>query len=166
VSTKTFCASVLVVAASACAKQAPPPQPLQPAGGAEQQAAPNRNRDVITHEELQAPAVVGLSVLEAVRSLRPRFLTVRGLNTLPAMDCPKSGVACTPTLGPNGMPLTDDESGKVHSSIDGTRVGPLDDLSAIRANTVKEIQYLDVPTAHQKFGNASRAGPVILVVTM
>lgn len=152
VSTKTFFAALLVVAGGGCAKHYTPP------GTASLDAAPasrsaDRNRDVITHDELQAPDVIGLSVLEAVRALRPRFLTVRGLNSLPAKDV-------------NGNPLNDDESGKVHSSIDGTRVGPLDDLSAIRASTVKEIRFLDVPAAHQKFGGSSREGPVILVVLM
>ncbi len=152
-STKILSACVLMAAASACAKQGPPPQSPQPGGSAEQQAAPNRNRDLITHDELQAPGVVGLSVLDAVRSLRPQFLTVRGLNTLPAKNA-------------NGVPLTDDESGKVHSSIDGNRVGPLDELSVISASTVKEIRYLNVAAAHHKFGSASREGPVILVVIM
>ena len=165
VSARTLYAGLFLVAGSACAKHyTPAATPSPDAAPATQSAA--RNRDVITHDELQAPGVVGMSVLEAVRSLRPRFLTVRGLNTLPVMDCPGAGQPCTPRLGPNGMPLTDDESGKVHSSIDGTRVGPLDDLSAINARNVKEIRYLDVPAAHQKFGNASREGPVILVVTM
>jgi hypothetical protein len=143
VSTKILSACVLMAAASACAKQAPPPQSPQPGGSAEQQAAPNRNRDMITNDELQAPGIVGLSVLDAVRSLRPQFLTVRGLHS------------------PN-----DDESGKVHSSIDGNKVGPLDELSVIRASTVKEIRYLNPAAAHQKFGPAAHEGPVILVTIM
>jgi hypothetical protein len=151
-SAKTLCAGVFLVAAGACAKH------NVPAGTASMDAAPvsqssARNRDVITHDELQAPGVVGMNVLEVVRALRPRFLTVRGLNTLPTKDV-------------NGNPFSDDESGKVHSSIDGTKVGPLDQLTTIRASTIKEIRYLDVPAAHQKFGSASREGPVILVVTM
>jgi len=164
-SARTVCAGLLVFAGGACAKH------YTPATAGELDAAPAtqaaaRSRDVITHDELQAPGVAGMTVLEAVRSLRPRFLTVRGLNTLPVMDCPGGGAACTPTIGPNGAPLTDDESGKVHSSIDGTSVRPLDDLSAISARNVKEIRYLDVPAAHHKFGSASREGPVILVATM
>ena len=155
VSTKTLCAGLLVLAGSACAKHYTPASPATPdaAGAASATQSAARDRDVISHDELQAPGVIGLNVLEAVRALRPRFLTVRGLNTLPAKDA-------------NGNLLTDDEAGKVHSSIDGTRVGPLDDLSAIRASTIKEIRFLDVPAAHHKFGSSSREGPVILVVTM
>lgn len=157
--TKTLCAGMLLVAASACAKSAQPAQPTPDAAPAAQASAP-RNRDIITREELQAPNVISMSVLDAVRSLRPRFLTVRGLNQMPATD-PK--IAAT---GIDPHPLNDGESGKVHSSIDGAKVGPLNDLTGIRASTVKEIRYLDVAAAHQKFGSSSFEGPVILVVTM
>jgi len=151
-SARTLCAAAPLVSVSAVAKHnVPPGSESLDAAPATQSAA--HDRDVISHDELQAPGIIGLNVLEAVRALRPRFLTVRGLNTLPAKDA-------------NGNPLTDDESGKVHSSIDGTRVGPLDDLTAVRASTIKEIRYLDVPAAHHKFGSASREGPVILVVLM
>ena len=153
-STKILSACVLVAAASACAKHAPPPSSPDPGTTApSQQAAPSRNRDVISHEELQAPAIAGLSVLDAVKSLRPQFLTVRGLNTVPAKDA-------------NGVQLVDQESGKVHSSVDGNKVGPLDELSSIRASTVKEIRYLNPAAAHQKFGGAAREGPVILVTLL
>ena len=52
------------------------------------------------------------------------------------------------------------------SSIDGSRIGPLDDLAKIRASTIKEIRYLNPVAAHQRFGGAAREGPVILVVSM
>jgi hypothetical protein len=142
VSAKTLCACVLVLAASACAKN--------PSPGDAGAAAPatTRNRDVIARDELQAPGIVGLSVLDAVKSLRPQFLTVRTVSTgyVPG--------------------TTDDEAGQVHSSLDGSKVGPLNDLATIRASTVKEIRYLNAAAAHEKFGQAAHQGPVIVVTTM
>ena len=154
-SARSLGASVLTVAAIGCAKHTPAPAAE---GGAATTQQATRNRDVITHEELQAPAIVGLNVLEAVRSLRPQYLTVRGQLQLPAGQV---------SDGKNGtVQINDNESGKVHCSIDGGRVGPLEDLANIRANTIKEIRYLNPVAAHQKFGGASREGPVIYVVSM
>ena len=152
-SPKILSACVLAAAVSACARQAPSPSSGPDVASGSSRVAPNRNRDLITHDELQDPSVIGLSVLDVVKTLRPQYLTVRGLHTVPAQDA-------------NGNALTDDESGKVHSSIDGNKIGTLDELSVIRASTVKEIRYLSIAAAMQKFGGAAREGPVILVVTM
>jgi hypothetical protein len=160
--TKSLCACVLLAAATACASHTPPPQAAGADATGTTQTATARNRDFISHEELQAPNVVSLTVLEAVRSLRPRFLINRGTNTVPAVD-PK--VVAGP-LGYDPNPLNDGEAGRVHCSIDGNKVGPLDELDRIRAISVKEIRYLDVAAAHQKFGSSSHEGPVILVTTM
>jgi len=150
-------ACLLAVAAGACAKNVPSSSPSL--ASADSARGPNRNRDVISHDELLAsPGVSGMSVLEAVQSLRPQYLVVRGQHSLPAGQT---------SAGANGSKqINDDESGKVHSSIDGGRVGPLNDLSNIRAITIKEIRYLNPAQAQLKFGGASREGPVILVVTM
>jgi hypothetical protein len=149
---------LIAVAASGCAKSAPSPSSsVAPADAAPQQGR-NRNRDIISHDELQAPGVISMSVLEAVQSLRPQYLVVRGQHGLPAGQTP-SGV--------NGSKqINDNEPGSVHISIDGGRIGPLSDLSALRANAIKEVHYLNPAQAQLRFGGASREGPVILVVTM
>lgn len=158
-----FSLCVLAVTASACggSGSTPKTQPAPVADGAiltpsSSEPAVNRNRDLITEQELMAPQIVGLTVLEAVKNLRPQYLTERGKNTAPA----KAG------NDPNGAQLTDDEAGKVHVSIDGNRVVSVGELSNIRANTIKEIRFLNMAQAHQKFGTAAREGPVILVTTM
>ncbi len=142
-SAKTLCACLLALAASACAKN----PSSEPGAGAPAPAA-TRNRDVIARDELQAPGIVGLSVLDAVKSLRPQFLTVR-------------------TLGTVYVPgTTDAEDGQVHASVNGSTVGPLADLATIRASAVKEVRYLSAVAAHEKFGQAAHQGPVIVVTTM
>jgi hypothetical protein len=139
-----------LLALGACASR-----PAAVATGAEatQAAAPTRNRDVITREELTAPSVSTLSVLDAVRSLRPHFLSVRGTNTIPAKTA-------------SGQQVTDEESGKVHASIDGNKILPIEELAGIRAGTVVEVRFLSPAAAMQRFGGSSRQGPVILVKTM
>jgi len=143
-----------VLAGGACAS-APKTEPVTEAT-ATQQSAATRNRDVIGRDELTKPSVVNMTVLDAVRALRPHFLTVRGQNTMPA----KSG------NDPNGAPMSDNESGKVHASIDGNKIVPIEELAAIRAGSVAEVRFLSVAAAMQKFGGTARQGPVILVKTM
>ncbi len=156
---KILRACVVLAAVSACAKPAPSSAPLpSPEPGvimSADQAQPtvNRNRDIITKEELQAPAVNSLSAFDVVRTLRPHFLAQRGKNNVPVKDA-------------NGAHYTDDEAGQPHASIDGAKVTALDELKSINANQLIEIRYLTPSQAMQKFGGSARQGPVILVRTM
>jgi hypothetical protein len=144
-------AGFMLVALTGCATR---PAAVPAGDGATQASAPtSRNRDVITKDELMAPSVSGLTVLDAVKSLRPHFLTVRGQNTVPAKDA-------------EGKQLVDQESGKVHASIDGNRIVPVEELSGLRAGTVVEVRFLSPAAAMQRFGGTARQGPVILVKTM
>lgn len=140
-----------LLAGSACAS-APKTDPITGAPAA-QQSAPSRNRDIITRDELTKPSVVNMTVLDAVRSLRPHFLTVRGENTIPVRY-------------PDGQQAVDQESGKVHASVDGNKIVPIEELSGIRAGSVLEVRFLSPAAAMQKFGGTARQGPVILVKTM
>ena len=135
-----FC---LLIAAGCVARTA------RPAAGAEaaQSSAPNRDRSVITRDELQVPSISGLTVLDAIKTLRPTFLTNRGLNTMPIGGA-------------------DTEAGKVHASIDGTTIIAVEDLARLRAGTIAEIRLLSPAAAMQRFGSNSRQGPVILVKTL
>ena len=150
---------VALIAAGACASKSAttPPATGATASGAtatQQSAEPtNRNRDLITRDELTKPSVVNMTVLDAVRSLRPHFLTVRGTNTVPAKDA-------------TGRQVVDQESGKVHASIDGNKIVPIEELQGIRAGNVAEVRFLSIAAAMQKFGGTARNGPVILVKTM
>jgi hypothetical protein len=145
---KFLSACMVVATATACAKQAPPASSPEPGAAPQaQKVAVNRNRDVISQEELQAPSIAGLTVLEAVKSLRPQFLTERGSYNF-------------------NKGQGDEEAGKVHASIDGSKIVVVEELSGIRASTIKEVRYLSPAAAMQKFGGAAREGPVILVTTM
>lgn len=133
---------VLLGAACGCAGHTAVP------GGTAATAAPSasparRNPNVISQEELASSEMRSRNVLDVVRSLRPAFLTERGKNS-----------------------MTDAEAGKVHASINGIGVIPLDDLRNIQAHTVVEIVFLSPAAAMQRFGGAAREGPVIVVKTM
>jgi len=140
---------------SACASAPKEPPVTGATASATQQAAEpaNRNRDLITRDELTKPSVVNMTVLDAVRSLRPHFLSVRGTNTVPAKTA-------------SGQQVVDQESGKVHASIDGNKLVPIEELAGIRAGNVAEVRFLSIAQAMQKFGGTARNGPVILVKTM
>ena len=114
------------------------------ASSAAAEAPPVRcNRDIITRSELADPSMSALSVYDAIRSLRPNFLSSRG-----------------------GQGLVSDESGKVLASIDGTAVIPVEELKRLHVRSVVEIRLLNPAAAMQKFGGSAKEGPVILVLTM
>ena len=110
-----------------------------------------RDPNVITSEELAAPAMSALSVYDAIRTLRPNFLASRGTQV----------VAVEGHAG-----LVDTESGKVHASIDGSGVLALDELKRLHVAGVVEIRFLSAAAAMQKFGGSAKEGPVILVRTL
>ena len=139
---KGCCAGMLLVATSACAGSSATPTPGATTP-AQTQAPATRDRNVISLEELSDPGIRAQSVLDVVRSLRPHFLTERGKNS-----------------------QSDTEAGKVHASVNGGRILPLEELGNMHANEALEIRYLNPAAAMQKFGGAAREGPVILVRTM
>ena len=133
----------LLAAAGACASGSGATAGGTTAESPQSTATATRERDVISREELSEPALRAQSVLAVVRSLRPHFLSERGKNS-----------------------HSDEEAGKVHVSVNGGRILPLDELNNMSTNEVLEIRYLNPALAMQKFGGAAREGPVILVKTM
>ncbi|MHB1297646.1 MAG: hypothetical protein ACYC0B_03875 [Gemmatimonadaceae bacterium] len=114
-------------------------------------SAERRDRSLITSAELADPTLHSLSAYDAIRSLRPNFLSNRGMQTIPYE-------------GSGGT--VDSEAGKVHASIDGHGIVPVDELKRLPANGIIEIRLLSPAAAMQKFGATAKQGPVILVTTM
>ena len=121
-------------------------------GARSESQAGRRDPNVIRLDELSDPAVSGRNVLEVVRVLRPQFLSVRGTHTLQDTSTARKG-------------MVDPEAGKVHASIDGTKIVSVEELAGITAGSVVEIRFLNPAQAMQRFGGAAREGPVILVKT-
>lgn len=133
---------ILLAATSACAGRTAAPR-VGEAAPARTQAPARRNPDVISMDELSDPARRADTVLDLIASLRPNFLADHGKQS-----------------------KEDLESGKVHASIDGIGVLPLEVLRDIHVAGVVEIRYLNAAAAMQKFGGAAHQGPVIVVRTM
>lgn len=91
--------------------------------------------------------MASLSAYDAIKSLRPMFLSVRG------------GFQ---SIAPSGG---DPETGQVHVSIDNRGLTSLEELKQLPARTVLEIRLLTVGETLQRFGATAREGPVITVHT-
>lgn len=133
--TKRICLTAVVLATLACAAKSSSSTPQQPAP-----ASSTSSSDVITEQALADPSVNTGDAYEAVRRLRPRFLSNRG-----------SGSIQSPGAG------------AVHVSIDGGPLTTVDQLKRMRANDVSEIRYLNSSEASLRFGINAGTGGVILV---
>ena len=151
-STKALCVCLSLFALSACATGGAAPAASGPPSAAEPRPSTvRRNASVITKDELNDPSVRSLNVLEAIRVLRPNFLSNRGTQTI-VNDANRS--------------VTDAESGRVHASIDDSGVLAIEDLKRLQAGAVLEIRLLSIAAAMQRFGATAKQGPVIAVRTM
>ncbi|HEY9226443.1 MAG TPA: hypothetical protein VIP11_07355 [Gemmatimonadaceae bacterium] len=140
---------VVLVMASACASGGAG----NPSAGGGPAERVNRDRNVITREELSAPGLRAQSVLDAVKSLRPQYFSQRGVQSF---KCGASAADCQ----------TDSDAGGVHASIDNGRILPIQELANMHVNSVLEVRFLPTAQAMQKFGTAALEGPVILVLTI
>ena len=114
-----------------------------PAPSNESSSPAERRRDnVITAQELSAPEIVTQNLLEAVRRLRPNYLTSRGGGT-------------------PGNP----KGGRVQVSIDGSALGEVSNLTSYSPAAVREIRYFTAAEAAQKWGTTSNGGAVIMVTS-
>ena len=139
--------AVAVACAAACASGGSFPSRT----GTSTSGPARRDATVITADELTDPALRSLSVFDAIRTLRPNFLSSRGTQTIPFK-------------GNNGV--VDEESGMVHASIDDSGVLPLDNLKRLQVSGVVEVRLLSPAAAMQRFGATAKQGPVISVRTM
>ena len=128
--------------AGACAGAPKGPASADEVTSAQQSTSAGRNRDIITQSEISAPGLAAQNVYEAIRQLRPQYLTERG-----------------------GQSTTNPQAGKVHASIDGQRVLGIDELRTLMVSNVIEVRFLNAAAAMQKFGMAAMQGPVIVVRT-
>lgn len=103
-------------------------------------AAPTRNPDLITAEELADPSIVAGDALQAVQRLRPRFLMARGM-----------------------VSNSNRSAGSVQVSVDGGPLLTANHLKTLRPASIAEIRYLNASDAAQRFGTAAASGGVIMV---
>ena len=134
----------LLAAVLACASSPAPSPASQDAAAPEVQTArPRRNANLILRDELSDPSLQGATGLDAVRRLRPNFLSNHG-----------------------AVSLTNPSAAAVKVSMDGINLGPLDDLDHIRTDEIRSLRYLTASDATQRFGIHAGGSPVILVEHM
>lgn len=108
-----------------------------PAGGTTESGVRSRsNRDVITAEEVQATN--RNTVYEVVQRLHPQWLRSRGVAT---MDPGGAGIVVL---------------------LNGSRIGGISALRQIPANGVSSIEYVDGPTATQRWGTGFGHGAIVV----
>ena len=142
--------SCLLIAAAACATSG---TSTATTGSAAATPAARHDPDVITREDLADASARGLTVYEAIRTLRPMFFSSRGAQSFGS-------------TGAGAPTAADPELGRPHASIDYNGVVALDDLKRLQASTAIEIRLLSASSAIQRFGPGAHGGPVIVVRTM
>jgi hypothetical protein len=98
-----------------------------------------RSTNLLTAAEIESRGTQTGSAYDAVRRLRPGFLTYHGV----------SGS----TTG----------AGTVHVSIDGGPLAAVETLRSLASTQIAEVRYLSAADAAQRFGTSAEAGPVLLV---
>jgi hypothetical protein len=102
--------------------------------------AQKRERDRVTRDEILSSGQGEQDLYTALRSLRPRFVE------------PPRGIR---TLG-NAMPVP------IIVVVDGKRLGGLETLQSIVANTVDEVRYLEPSRSANEFGEMGANGAVVV----
>jgi hypothetical protein len=122
---------------------------VAPADGQQVSAPANRNRRVITAEEIEKAQET--NAFQVVEKLRPEFLvSMTRRHTL------GRGASEQPDLGysqPGAQPTA-------AVFVDGTEMGGVDELRQIQSITVEEIRYLSGSDAQTKYGPRFPAGVI------
>ena len=143
--------AVVTATATACASGGAAASAPGTSPGEAPSTTARRDASIITQAELLDPALKSLNVYDAIKTLRPNFLSNRGTQTISFE-------------GNNG--LVDNESGKVHASIDNSGVLPVEELKRVPVTGVVEVRLLTPAAAMQRFGATAKQGAVIAVRTM
>lgn len=133
-STKRFLLALAVTAAAACSSNPAPSEEALP------EAVGARSSEVITAAELDEPSIASVSLYDAIRRLRPRFLMTRG------QVSPRNPAA-----------------GSTRVSVDGGPLVGVEILGRIRPGEVAEVRWLSATDAAQRFGLNAASGAVVMV---
>ena len=146
---------------------------IMPANGQQVSTPANRDRRVITAEEIEQAQAN--NALEVVEKLRPEFLRRASQRQTLGPGATARGAGGTygggtgPTVGTGGGAYGEDH-GPGHSEpearptagvfVDGSEAGGVEELRQIQSNTVEEIRYLSGTDAQTKYGPRFPAGVI------
>ena len=143
------------------------------AAGAQQVSAPkNRDRKVITTEEVERAGVN--NAYQVVERLRPEFLgrmtrqQTLGAGAAPRMSRSRGGqpgggggAGDVPTPGTTDQGFSQpDPASTTAVFVDGTQMGGIDELQQVASNLVEEIRFLSGTDAQTKYGPRFSAGVI------
>jgi hypothetical protein len=123
------------------------------------QKPPKKERNRISREELIVAADRYAVLYDAVRNLRPQFLTVnsRGVRTTGIGPSDPLSRNSRPGLGGGGSNAVD---AKAIVYLDGVKSGDTDFLKTISTSTVEEVRYYSVNEAESEFGPHHEGGAI------
>ncbi len=143
------------------------------AGGQQVSAPTNRDRKVITTEEVERAGVN--NAYQVVERLRPEFLRLMsrqqtlGAGAVPRMTGSRGGQgggggggvgdAPTPSTRDQGFSQPDPPS-TTAVFVDGTQMGGIDELQRVASNMIEEIRFLSGTDAQTKYGPRFSAGVI------
>ncbi len=122
---------------------------VAPAPGQEVSAPANRNRRVITAEEIEQAQET--NAFQVVEKLRPEFLV-----SMSRQHTLGRGAVQQPDLG-YSQPEPEPAAAVF---VDGTEMGGIDELHRIQSITVEQIRYLSGSEAQTKYGPRFPAGVI------
>lgn len=127
----------LGLALCAAAAAAPAPAAAQEAArSAEEQPRVRRDRNALTTDEIRS-ANRASNMMQIVRSLRPRWLSTRGVGSISRME-------------------------QVQVYLDGVPIGGPRALEGINPTMVTRARYLDASTATVQYGTDHSLGAILL----
>jgi hypothetical protein len=126
--------------------------------------APKKDRDVILHEELAAADSKFPDLFQAVRSLRPQFLSEnRGVKTMGIQPGGGAAQMCNETLERNcSARKIVQRSVPPVVYLDGMKLGDPDVLKGMRTGEVEEVRYLTASKASMEFGLGHDGGAILV----
>ncbi len=111
-------------------------------GTASRLGAQTQKRDVLTKEEIMAPAMKDLDLIQIIRVLRPQFF--RGPRGVRSMV--------------NGPPAP------VQLYVNDSHRSGLDELKTIKPEEVEEIRYLEPSRAQDQYGITHSGGAILVTL--
>lgn len=102
-------------------------------------ARAQKNRDVISREDIDNSALKDQDIYAVIRSLRPHFFAA-----------------------PRGVRSMGNSVSKMGLWVDGVHESDVNTLKNILASTVLEVRYLDPSRAENEYGTAASGGAVIV----
>jgi len=126
---------------------------------------PKRDRDVITRDELLEADAKSPDLYQAVKRLRPHFLTV--LNRGPSSTGVGAGSSGAPMCGAVREPNCQTRSmGTVVALpvvyVDGMKSGDIEVLKTFATRDVEEVRYLTVTKAEMEYGLGHEGGAILV----